>query len=568
LLPFVAAVTLVVCTRARTLTVTTLAFSTFAVFAGVSSIGGQLLIYSALFGLPIAVGALADAPKGGRWSWPVVAALVAGVLVALPRLAGMLAYASGADASRTLGEVVTYSYGKASWSDWLGSLPWTASWHATAALHERNFPIGPFACVLIALWPRRRARWLASGMIVSAVLAVMFAGDVPPISHALLAAVPPLGAFRVPARAILPLLAVVPALTLAATWARGREPSFRVHGWCVAAGVVIIATGRITGPVLREPIAWIVALGIVLAMRWRRTFAFPAALTILVALGVAAFDERFPRDVPFDRIENGPRKIYDAALAQAPELASPLVRVQIVDAPYPFAISTAWAAGLSSLDGDYNPTRRFLELLSALSGKPVPATTVVFALTRDSAFPVLQQLYNVHFIVSVANDRGSIQELPASPGEAWFPQHVEVADDAAKIGQELRRGSVRDNAWLLRSDGAPPVNGCTGATVRRITVDELGQAATIETEANADCTLVVATNYVTSLRATSGGSVLPCFPIDIALTGIAVPRGTSTILLAPATDIPTWSRIGWLAGIALLVGALVGFVWSDARAPE
>jgi hypothetical protein len=461
-----------------------------------------------------------------------------------------------------LGEVVTYSYGTASWSDWLGSLPWTASWHTTSALHERNFPIGPFACMLVALWPRGRARWLASGLIVSAVLAMMFASDVPPISRALLAAVPPLGAFRVPARAILPLLVVIPALTLAATWGRQREASFRVHGWCLAAGVVIIATGRIVGPVVREPLAWIVALAIVIALRWRRALAFPALLTIVVALGVAAFDERFPRDVPFDRIDDGPRKIHDAALAQAPELASPLVRAQIVDASYPFAISTAWAAGLSSLDGDFNPTRRFLQLLSALGGKPVPATTVVFALTRDSTFPILQQLYNVHYLVSVAGDQGSIQELAATPGAAWFPEHVEVAEDAAKIGQELHHGTVRDTAWLLRADGAPPVTGCTGATVRSATVDELGQAATIVVDANADCTLVVATNYVRRLRATAGGADLRTFPIDIALTGIAVPRGTSTIVLAPTAHIPAWSRIGGVAGIVLLVAALLRFVWS------
>ena len=124
---------------------------------------------------------------------------------------------------------------------------------------------------------------------------------------------------------------------------------------------------------------------------------------------------------------------------------------------------------------------------------------------------------------------------------------------------------MRDTAWLLRSDGAPRVTGCTGATVRTVTVDELGQAATIEVDANTDCTLVVATNYVTTLRATAAGVRLPCFPIDIALTGIAVPRGTSTIVLAPAATIPAWSRIGGVAGIGLLVAALLGFGWSSRR---
>jgi hypothetical protein len=71
----------------------------------------------------------------------------------------------------------------------------------------------------------------------------------------------------------------------------------------------------------------------------------------------------------------------------------------------------------------------------------------------------------------------------------------------------------------------------------------------------------VSTNYVTTLRATAliGGAIRDAdvFPIDIALTGIAVPAGASMITLAPEAELPGWSRVASLLGIVLLGTAIV-----------
>jgi len=67
----------------------------------------------------------------------------------------------------------------------------------------------------------------------------------------------------------------------------------------------------------------------------------------------------------------------------------------------------------------------------------------------------------------------------------------------------------------------------------------------------------VSANFVSQFRATADGRDAAVFPIDIALTGIAVPRGATTVILAPAVDIPAWSYALAALGALLLAAALV-----------
>jgi hypothetical protein len=324
--------------------------------------------------------------------------------------------------------------------------------------------------------------------------------------------------------------------------------------------------------VAREVAAWLGALALVVTARWAPArfgrHALAAAVALVVALGVGAFAEprRFPRGGIVDPIEAGPRRLHDAVLAQAPEVAMALNRIQVVDAPLPYEMSTAFAAGLPSLDGAWYPTHRFLELLAALLGKPVDPTTGVFRLTRTPAFPALQQLYNVRYVVTLGRE-AAIEELPPTAGPVWFPRHVVEIDAPAELAAALAarrddlRAAITDTAWIRRGDAVPPrAATCVGAAVRSVTTDDLGQQATITVDAPAACVLVVATNYVTTLRAIALGgersSLLAVFPIDVALTGVAVPAGTTRIVLAPVPRIPWWARAASGLGLALLVGAV------------
>jgi hypothetical protein len=100
--------------------------------------------------------------------------------------------------------------------------------------------------------------------------------------------------------------------------------------------------------------------------------------------------------------------------------------------------------------------------------------------------------------------------------------------------------------------------------VTSVATDDIGETATFVVDSPAECPLIVSTNYVTTLHAAIGDRELPVFPIDIALTGIEVPAGASTIVLAPRADVPMWTRLASLIGWALLLLAIVG----RARASE
>jgi hypothetical protein len=576
LLPLYTALALLWAARAGTLSGTALGFAAFVVFNGVSGLGPQTLVYSAVFGAPVAIATLLDAPRGERWGraqWIAAAALAAGVLVALPRLAGMLHHALGDDATRGLGEAVTYSYGASSAADWLTSIPWTSRFAVAdeATRHEHNFPLGPIVLFVALAWPRGLSRRTLWALVAGAALAIALADDIAPVSTALLRAIPPLQAFRVPARAVLPIAMFVPCLALAACHARAAAPRRELHGIALVAGALVILGARVVPPVAREAVAWLGCAALAGLARFRpAVFArrhLVAALPVIAALGVAAFAERFRRDLPVDPIEDGPRQLHDAVIAQAPELAVPLHRVQMVHTRLPYKMSTAWAAELSSIDGVWYPPRRFLALLGAITGKPVDPTTCVFQSGRGAVFQVLQQLYNVRYEVSVA-DR-SIAALPPTPGAAWFPARVAAIDRPDEMIAALRgtdlRVALTATAWALRSDApapAPVPDGgapCT-ATVTSVATDELGQAAVIGVAAPRACSLVVATNYVSTFRAIArvGGALRDAavFPVDIALTGIAVPAGASLVTLAPVPYIPAWSRAASLLGIALLAGAI------------
>ncbi len=573
LLPLYTALALLWAARAGTPSGTALGFAAFVVFNGVSGLGPQTLVYSAVFGAPVVVATLLDAPRGARWGrpqWIATAALVAGVLVALPRLAPMIHHALGDDATRGLGEAVTYRYGTSSAADWLTSIPWTARFAVADAMtrHERNFPLGPIVLFVALAWPRGLSRRTPWALVAGAVLAIVLADDLAPASTALLRLIPPLQAFRVPSRAVLPIAMFVPCLALVACYARGAAPRRELHGIALVAGALVILGARVVPPGAREIVAWLGCAALAGLARLRPAVferrGLAAALPVIAALGVAAFDERFPRDLAFDPIEDGPRQLHDAAIAQLPELAMPLDRIEIVDPPPPYKMSTAWAAELSSLDGVWYPPRRFLELLGAFAGKPVDPTTCVFQFAHSGVFALLQQLYNVRYAMSVAGR--AIRPLPATPGAAWFPARVVAIDRpddliAALRGADLR-AALTATAWVLRRDAdrLPAAGAPCSAAVGEVATDELGQAAAIAVTAPRACVLVVATNYVSAFRATALVAGSPrdaaVFPIDVALTGIAVPAGASTITLAPVPYLPVWSRAAALLGIALLTGAI------------
>lgn len=563
-IPLVAVLSLVWQARGGRASRLALAFGAFAIANGVSGLGAQCLVYSATFGLPLLLASLwgwRDVRRGAEIA--VVAA--AGVALVLPRLVPMIAHAVGPDATRSLAATVQTSYGAAPASDWLSSLTWSIGSRAPGTVHEHDYPLGPLVLLVVGLWPRGQSRRLQWTLAVTLAIAMLYASDVPPAS--LLNALPGFGAFRGPSRAAMTILLVVPALASACAWTSVDDRPVGVRAWfgILLAGALLLAL-RGVAPWGREALAWLFAAALVVlarvpAVRTRATrHAAPVALALLAALGVLAFDERFPRGLPANTVEEQPRAIRAAV---TPELTSALDRVVLPDAPAPFDMSTAFASRVSSIDGVWYPPPRMLALLSALEGKPLPPTTSVFWLSRDRVFPVLQALYNVRFALrGVGGPQAALQELPAPPGPAWFPTEISVIDSASDMARALAgkplAQTLAHTAWVLRSELPPDApTRCRDARVDRVTTDVVGQRATLAVTAPRPCILVVATTYTTTLVAHAGDASLTVFPIDVALTGIVVPAGSSSVVLGPRmheSGLATFTA--WLALVTLL-GMLV-----------
>ena len=271
---------------------------------------------------------------------------------------------------------ITYSYLTAGPLDWLSSLPWTTAAIPRARLplhhHESNMPLGPLVA-LLALAPWRRLRPLAWGLGAAAVLLLVFSMDVRPLSTLLIAAVPPLGSFRVPTRAALPLLLALPPIATAAVLhaAVPRGTRSRATWLAAAAGWAALF---LLPPLPRELLGWAIAAALV-SWRWRRV-ALPAAVApaALLALGggaLGAFGERLlPPFRDTDALLAAARAQGAAAAALHPDLRDPLVRVAVTAELPELGANTAFAAGLSSLDGYFFPTRRLIALVAALRHQP------------------------------------------------------------------------------------------------------------------------------------------------------------------------------------------------------
>jgi hypothetical protein len=439
------------------------------------------------------------------------------------------------------------------------------------------------------------------------VAVLVISMDLAPLSRALLAAIPPLKSFRVPERAILPWLWAVAVLASAALVdrrpaaaresapagprarrPRGRRaprPAAAALAWwrplAVLAALPLAAGLWLLPSVAREAAVWVVAgFGLALLF-WRRGPAVPV-VTLALVLGagsVAAFGERL---LPFpdgQAVLTEARRIGEAVRGARPGLSSSLTRVRLELAIPALATNTAFAGGLSALDGYGVPTRRFAALLFALRGQRYEPTAVFFNLPpTDPAFAALRQLYDVAWQVTVpSRDRLSLEPLGATAGAAWFSASVVQLPDLATLARELRDagGRLHERAaevlWLDASDPravaiATPTGveqRCRDARVSGLRATARAGRIVARVTTPAACPLTLAMNYTEDLRATvvrgdgsrqrlavaPGYGALASVLVPEAATEVVVEAEAPRLLLAPA-----WMALGvvcWVAAAGL-----------------
>lgn len=589
-LPFLAGAALVAASGAGTLTITLLVVATAALVNGILFTGHQLVLYGVVFGAPILLGLWhATGARARSLAVPAVTCLAA-LFLALPGLWPVLLHATGTDSLRTLGRMrLTYTWLTSQPLDWVTSLPWTrlavpfrrpVLYH-----HEINYAVGPLLA-LLALVPWRRARALAVGLGVSVVLVLVFSMNARPFSDALMWLVPPLNTFRVPPRAILPALSLLPMLVLAALVVRtDAAPRGREVPVALAVGAAVFLLPSL----LREAVGWAAAVAVLVHVSRGRALpgmAWAALLLTMAAGGLAAFRERL---LPFPRGEEvlaRAERMGRDAIRSRPDLASPLVRVN-AGPEGDFAANTALAARLSSAEGYFFPSRRFVELVCALRGQDYQPNQLIVRLPEDhpTSRPLFQ-LFDVAYRARVApGGEGPIEVAPLTTpaGPAWFSTGLTRTGSFASLGRELLAlgdalgARAHAELWVVTSDPRVAAAGlpdrvdpaCAAARVSGVEARRGEAGATAVVETPAECPLTLAMTYAETLQGRVSGPAgedraVTVFPAYGALAAVWVPKGATRVRVEAVPPRLPWPAAWIGAGIV----ALAAVAWITSRPPR
>lgn len=580
-LPFLAAAALLAAAGAGTVTVLLVAVATATLVNGILFTGHQMVLYGVVFGGPILLGLWISCGGRRRGLVGVVLTCLAALLIALPGFWGVIVHAVGTDSLRAFGRMqLTYSWLTSQPLDWITSIPWTRRAvpfrRPVLFHHEVNYAAGPLLAAL-ALVPWRRARALAAGLVASVVTVLLFSMNLRPFSTLLMALIPPLNTFRVPPRAILPALALLPVLVLAAILAR-REAGPRAVGAAVVS-LAAAAVFFVLPSLARELLGWAVVFGLLgqvfAGRRPLPAVAWTASLLVLAAGSVAAFRERLLPFVPGQAVLAEAEQVGASAVRAQPALGSPLVRANVGPESPDFDANTALAARLSSIEGYLFPSRRFVELLCALRGQEYRPSQMLVRFPEDhpTSRPMFA-LYDVAFTVRASGGSVDVRPLSMPAGPAWFSTSFRPVDSYATLGRELLPlgdslgARAHQTLWLVGQDprvAAAPLPAAVDPACRSASVRQIGgrrgsatMAAVVETPA--DCPLTFAMTYAETLRATVTGAdgqrrPAPVFPAYGALAAVWVPARSRQVEVEATVPSLPWPPVWIAAGLALLVPA-------------
>jgi hypothetical protein len=366
----------------------------------------------------------------------------------------------------------------------------------------------------------------------------------------------------------MPLALALAPLAVAAAFPAAEGARARL--WrAVLPGAAAFALLLVAPPLVRELLGWSVALAVVVRSVRRPVPAPAMTVTAVLALAggaLGAFGERLL--TPFHDTEallSEARALGTAAAAAHPDLRDPLVRVSIGAELPELGANTAFAAGLSSLDGYFFPSRRLIALVAALRHQPYqPSAFVLRVKPGEPAARALFPLYNVRWRAegrtpstpSVPEGVPPLTRAPLAPfalsplgptaGRAWFSNAVDLVPSMESLAAALDAAGealhekARDVVWIVQSDLAArdlaaPGAACASATVSEVHATREGQFA-IKVATPAPCPLTVATTFAESLEARvridTEWRPARTFPAYGALLGILVPQGATDVVIA------------------------------------
>ncbi|MEO5971599.1 MAG: hypothetical protein ABIQ95_16865 [Bdellovibrionia bacterium] len=598
---FLSFVSLILAKKLENLTLTCLSLNIIALINCFQYQSHQMALYSIVFGGPILIGL--TWPREEQKLRAAIRPLLLPILVAFGSFAYSLevfwpffSHAISSDTARSiLGQNITYSYLTATVGDWLSSIPWSrvlvfVERESRFLHHEVNYPIGP-VLLLLFLVPWRgegKQRWipLGIGLITSCCMALAFSMNLEPISEILSSIIPPLKFFRVPARSILPLAILIPALGSAALLARDNLAILKKETIIfLALGFTVLLFPSET----REIFLWIICLYSIIQSKLKisnQKHTISAGAFLLI-LGLGSLMEFKDRLLPFkseSMLETAPSFVKQELYQQAPELKSSLTRIILDFEPEPYSFNRGYPSGISTLAGYFSPPARFLHLYFALADAPPQIMTQAFDFNESTpGYYPLRELYNVVYKAREINGHYQVAQLAPNNNGAWFSKQLNSLPDMTQLALALKaqgkglRNYLQNFAIYLTEDplikkaGLPKQVSpfCSDAQVLEVIAPQHAQIVKLRVKSPENCPLTVSMNYVEILEAVGKSETgvlenLKVFPVNGALTGILVSKGTTSIELAPKANIPAFvTLIHILGGLMLL--SLLGATLANYR---
>jgi hypothetical protein len=184
-----------------------------------------------------------------------------------------------------------------------------------------------------------------------------------------------------------------------------------------------------------------------------------------------------------------------------------------------------------------------------------------FELARYSAYieaaknnPRLLDSLGVTAKVNVAN--GRLDANPTSMARVSAPRTLQVVDSRAEAAAKL--ASLDPGTEAVAEGPAIAPSGATQAEIRSYTESEYR----IGYQASGPALLRIAVPYFPGWRAEVDGRALPVFPVDLALSGVAVPGGSHELVFRYESN---WFRTGALISAVSWIGVAVWLGWGFVR---
>lgn len=583
--------------RSGNFTFTTTLLVFIALYNAFTSTGIQMVFYSCFFGFFPLLAILGFPRKGWRKEWARSSIFSALLLASAAAIALRSAwstidfYLERNPARAVTGTPIIYSYMTSIWQDWARNFLWAKEIYFEPRdeflWHEIDYAYGP-VLLLLALVPWRRQWGLALGVATMIFFALVISMNIEPLSSGLAEIIPPIASFRVPSRAGMPMATLFLIFALAGIFHAvdhgpskpPRDPKKTAQKWVIPVHLFCLALVPVvflSDSWVREILVWLVAAAIVLAIKRAPQF-MGLLLLILAAASLSAFRERLLPFVPKHHVETLPESLGRFLVEQEPRLKDPFYRATFEQWLRGFTLSTGFATRVSTLDGNWIPPRRFLQLEAALRHREAHPATVYWSFQPDhEGYETLRNLFNVSFIVRTTTQPPKVESLGPTMGPAWFSDGVEEVGsykelvEFIKPGSNLHRRLKHRAFYVVEGEKDRPQwpafsANCSLSQV----VDAKGflvgeKVAEVSVQSVGLCPISFSLGFSSHLRAllvreNHSTDQVQLFPVYGALTGAVIPQGKHKIILEAPAILPVWvkatSVIGWLSFVSLVL-----FIW-------